>query len=412
MPWKVSDPMSLRVEFVTLAEQGSASMAELCRRFGVSRKTGYKWLNRHRAGRSLAERSRRPRSSPRRTAAAIEQAVLAVRDARPCWGGRKIAAVLEAEGHRAVPSPSTITEILRRHGRLSDSAEPASRGPWHRFEHARPNDLWQMDFKGHFGLGDGRRCHPLTVLDDHSRYSLAVRACVNERTSTVRSVLTDVFRRYGLPRRMLMDNGSPWGGLSELGLTPLTVWLLRLDVGVAHGRAFHPQTQGKDERFHRTLKLEALRDHAYDDQASTQAAFDRFRHCYNHERPHEALAMDRPAQRYAPSARAYPESLPELTYPSSWPVRRVQKGGRLHVRGRTCRVPEALAGQAVALEPTADDGLWQLWLGRHVLGELDLRPAEPRLAVGGAARCAPSPADSQAPGVTYVPEQVSPMSPG
>lgn len=394
MSWKVCDPMSLREEFVGLACLSERNMAELCRRFGISRKTGYKWLGRASSDASLSARSRRPRVSPGRTAEAVEQAVLAVRDAHRFWGGRKIARVLRNLGEVDPPAPSTITAILRRHGRI-DEAEAAKHVPWRRFEHPHPNDLWQMDFKGYFGLANGSRCHPLTVLDDHSRYCLTVRACGDQQTGTVKAALIEAFRRYGLPRRMLTDNGPPWGGLSDHGLTPLTVWLLRLDVAMSHGRPYHPQTQGKDERFHRTLKLEVLRDQRYDDHASSQTAFDRFRHGYNHERPHEALDMAVPLDRYRPSPRSYPEVLPAVTYASGMAVRKVQQVGWISYRGRACRLPVALAGETVGLAPTLTDGVLTVWLGGQKLGELDERDEHLLFAGRGSARCARSAAASE-----------------
>lgn len=256
MPWRECSKMEARREFVSLAEVEGANVSLLCKRFGISRKTGYKWLRRSQteAGESLADRSRRPRHTPGRTLEKMEVAVLGVRDEHPAWGGRKIRRRLQDCGERGVPAASTIGEILRRQGRL-DESEAAQHRPFQRFEHAQPNDLWQMDFKGYFGLGDGTNCHPLTVLDDHSRYALGLRACDNERRETVESELREVFRCYGLPLLMLMDNGPPWGsGDWSNRYTGLVVWLLRLGVRVTHGRPYHPQTQGKDERFHRTLK--------------------------------------------------------------------------------------------------------------------------------------------------------------
>jgi transposase InsO family protein len=231
-----------------------------------------------------------------------------VRSQHPVWGGRKIRRVLLDDGVGLVPSASTITAILRRHGLLEGprSGQPRE---WTRYEHAEPNDLWQMDFKGHFAMEAGR-CHPLTVLDDHSRYALAIGACDNERTGTVRGQLERIFARYGLPRRILADNGPPWGtaGSSERH-TALTVWLLDLDVAVVHGRPYHPQTQGKDERFHRTLKGEVLDGRHFRTLEEAQAAFDAWRHIYNTRRPHEALAMATPVTRYKPSPRTMPDTI-------------------------------------------------------------------------------------------------------
>ena len=262
MPWQEVSAMSLRQEFVTLAAGEDANIRALCRRFSVSPRTAYKWLARHReegvAG--LDDRSRRPSHSPRRTDAQVEAEVLKLRHTHPAWGARKLHARLLALQLPVVPKPSTIAAILRRHGRI-DPEEAVKHQPWQRFEHAAPNQLWQMDFKGHFPLASGAdRCHPLTVLDDHARFALVLDACDNERSETVQHSLTLAFRRYGLLDRMLMDNGGPWGHDWDHPYTELTAWLLRLGISVSHGRAYHPQTQGKEERFHRTLKAEVLRD--------------------------------------------------------------------------------------------------------------------------------------------------------
>ena len=237
MPWMVADTMSLRREFVMLASLEGANIAEVCRRFEISRKTGYKWIRRfsESGAEELKDRSRRPARSPAKTPPHTEKAVLALRDAHPAWGGRKLHARMVHQGQRDVPAPSTITGILRRHGRL-DEAESLKHKAWTRFEHSAPNGLWQMDFKGHFALSQGR-CHPLTVLDDHSRFSLGLYACANERTLTVKDHLSEIFRRYGLPERILADNGSPWGDAPDSRYTPLGVWLLLLGVGIGHGHA-------------------------------------------------------------------------------------------------------------------------------------------------------------------------------
>jgi len=303
----------------------------------------------------------------------MEQAVLGVRDRHPAWGGRKIAARLQQTGHQGVPAASTITEILRRHERLAE-AEAIKHRPYQRFERARPNDLWQMDFKGHFGLRDGTRCHALTVLDDHSRYVLGVRACGNERRETVQTELIDLFRRYGLPLTMLMDNGAPWGtGDWHNRYTSLVVWLLRLGVEVTHGRPYHPQTQGKDERFHRTLSEELLSRKEFDNLMKMQLGFDRFRFTYNHERPHESLGLTVPAKRYLVSERIYPERLPPIEYPSSMAVRCVSEGW-LSYRGRAYRVNQAFSGYRLGLSPSDQDGLLHVFFCRHRIGQINVAP--------------------------------------
>jgi transposase InsO family protein len=374
MPWKEVSTVSLRSDFVSLAQQADANVSLLAHRFGISRKTAYKWLGRAAAGgpAPLADRSRRPHTCPARTPELLEQLVLQLRDRHPAWGGRKLHARLRALGQADVPAPSTITAILRRHGRL-DGPRAGQPRAWQRFEHAAPNDLWQMDFKGHFGLTNGGRCHPLTVLDDHSRYALGLRACADEQTDTVKRALTELFRRHGLPRRMLMDNGSPWGDDWEHPWTPLTVWLLRLGVAVSHGRPHHPQTQGKDERFHRTLHAELLSCHTFADVADCQGQFDPWRYVYNHERPHEALGLAVPASRYRVSPRAFPAQLPPIAYDAADAVRQVQDKGRFRFRGRVYQVAKAFRGYPIALRGTGQDGVLGVWFCAHRLGYLDLR---------------------------------------
>lgn len=374
MPWQEQSAMSLRREFVQAIEQGQLSFTEACQRFQISRRTGYKWWERYLAEgeAGLADRSRRPHTSPQQTAAEREARVLALRDAHPRWGGRKLRAVLAREVASAVPSASTITEILRRHGRL-DPAEAAQHTPWHRFEHAQPNDLWQLDFKGYIPLGTGW-CHPLSVLDDHSRYTVGLVACADEQDATVRAALTQLFRCYGLPRAILTDNGPPWGNPEPLTqpLTALSIWLLRLGIAVHHGRAHHPQTQGKVERFHRTLKAELLQAERYPELATAQTAFDAWRDLYNYHRPHEALDLAVPAHRYQWSPRSFPATLPPIDYPDHDIVRRVYAGGQISYRGHLYYISQTLGGYPVALRPTTTDGLLTVAFMHYRMGELDL----------------------------------------
>ena len=374
MPWQEVSIMSLRQEFVVLASQATVNMRALCRRFGISPKTGYKWVRRFAEAGALGllGRSRCPQHSPQRTDAAMEAQVVAVRDAHPAWGGRKIRARLQHLGHRDLPSPSTITEILRRQGRLNP-AEARKHRPWQRFEHEAPNRLWQMDFKGHFALTHGGRCHPLTVLDDHSRYAVCLQACADQQAPTVQGAMTATFRRYGLPASMLMDNGSPWGDDRDNPYTRLTVWLLRLGIQVRHSRPYHPQTQGKDERFHRTLAVEVLRGRPLRDIGHCQQAFDTWRLLYNGERPHESLQLATPASRYTPSPREFPEQLPALEYGPGDHVRKVQAKGEIFYQGRAFRIGKAFHGYPVALRATGEDGVLAVYFGYHRISQVHLR---------------------------------------
>jgi transposase InsO family protein len=379
MPWKTTTTMSLRTEFVMLAQQKKINFSELCRRFGLSRKTGYKWLKRQAqsGAEGLADRSRRPKHSPRQIAAALEKQVVVLRQQHPAWGPRKLRRRLADQGGKNLPATSTFAAVLRRQGLLLTLAENRP-GPWQRFERAAPNELWQMDFKGHVPCRDGR-CHPLTVLDDHSRYALTLAACADERGTTVQAILTQTFRRYGLPWQMLMDNGAPWGDDRDTPHTWLTVWLLRLGIAISHGRPYHPQTQGKEERFHRTLKAELLGTELAWPLAHCQSHFDQWRQLYNEERPHEALALAVPARRYQPSPRPFPEVLPPVEYSPQDEVRRVQAEGWISFHGRPYRLSKAFKGQPVALRPTTEDGHYDIFFGRHRITQINLHqnPATP-----------------------------------
>jgi transposase InsO family protein len=382
--------MDLRKEFCGLAGQEGANVSELCRRFGISRKTGYKWLARAKAvdEAHFADRPRRPHGSPTRTSAETEEKLLAVRREHPRWGARKIRRRLLDLGETDLPVVSTITEVLRRHGCL-DAAESAKHTPFKRFEHERPNALWQMDFKGHVAMANQARCHPLTVLDDHSRYSLCLAACANEQGQTVQAQLTAAFERYGLPERMTMDNGPPWGDGPGSPFTVLTVWLMRLGIRCGHSRPYHPQTQGKDERFHRTMKAEVLQGRVFKDLPECQAIFDTWRVVYNTERPHQALDFAVPATRYKPSPRPYPGQAPEPQYAPDDIERRVQQGGWFSFQGREWKISQAFAGQRIALRPTAEDGIWDAIFVAQRIAQVNLRDT----------LCISTP-------VTHVPEQV------
>jgi transposase InsO family protein len=351
MPWKEQTTVSLREEFVKAAGVARRDFSALCRAYGISRKTGYKWLSRFSEGgiEALADRSRRPHRSPRRTARAIEELVVAVRREHEAWGGRKIKAYLERGGHTGLPSPSTITTILGRYD-LLDPEESRKHRPYQRFEMAEPNQLWQMDFKSPISLPGGH-CHPLTILDDCTRFLVALIACPDETRATVQPCLSAAFREYGVPEGVLADYGNPWGYTPPHPHTGFTVWLLCLGVAVYHGRPRHPQTQGKAERFHRTLDEEVLQSAQPVSLDDCQNRFDRWRHIYNHERPHEALGMDVPADLYQASPRTFPQELPPIVYPPHALVRKVDVSGWISFCNYKVKIGRPFRGKPVALYP-------------------------------------------------------------
>jgi len=370
MPWCEVSVMDQRREFVRLAGVEGVNRRELCRRFGIHPSTGYKWLERSAADEPLEDRSRRPHESPLRTETATEARILVVRDAHPAWGARKIAAVLKRSGH-AVPAVSTVHEILVRNERicLAPGQERASC----RFEKAAPNLLWQMDFKGWFKLAGGGTCHPLTVVDDHSRYALGIEACADEQGATAKPRLEAIFRRYGLPDAIFVDNGTPWGDSGGGRWTRFGVWLLKLGVNLIHSRPYHPQSRGKNERFHRTLAAEALAGKRFSNLVAAQRTFDAWRSVYNLDRPHHALGLDVPASRYHPSTRSMPAILPIFEYDHGEIVRTVLPSkDYISFKGRLVKVPKAFHGERLAIRPLATDGTFGVFFAAHLITTFSL----------------------------------------
>jgi len=374
--------MEARRYFIEDVQLGTLSIAEVCRRHGISRKTGYKWIARYHDNGDvgLKDHSRKPIHSPIRTSSKVEEKVLKIRELHPCWGGRKIRQILYNEGlcSELLPAASTISNILRRHGKLGQGTREGS-STFIRFERGSPNSLWQMDFKGHFAMDESKRCYPLTVLDDHSRYNLVLEACRGEARKDVQPVLTRAFQRYGLPKEILCDHGNPWGtGFDSQGKkcgTPgFEVWLTRLGIKLIHGRVRHPQTQGKEERFHRTLKAEVImRESLWRDLTHCQKEFNSWREIYNHKRPHEALGMKTPGDRYQLSPRNYPSILPEEEsfYLSDDVLRRVQSKGEINFKNGTFFVGQGYKGELIALRPI-EELRWDVYHCWKRLGEIDL----------------------------------------
>ena len=351
-----------REDLCRLALVAGANRRELCRQRGIQPRILYKWLDRYRRGGvdSLLDRSRRPLSSPSQTEAEVETAVLAVRQENPAWGGRKIAASLERRGLSA-PSPSTITEILKRNGQPMVAP---GRKTWKRFEHGASNALWQMDFKGDVAFGQGR-LHPLTAVDDHSRYAVVLQAADNERHETVQNAVQAAFERYGLPEIILTDNGSPWGSTAEQTLTKFGVWLIEHGVAPWHSPPRHPQSHGKNERFNRTLSLELLERRTFDDLPQAQQAFDAWRDRYNRHRPHDEIGLAVPADRYRPSSRQFNPKIEPFDYDAADAVRRVDAAANISFQNRRWKASKALVGKHVAVRPTEHDGVFDI-VFRHV----------------------------------------------
>lgn len=362
MPWDVGSEWDRRLAFCRLVAGEGVNMSLVCRQFGISRKTGYKWLARFavEGPDGLVDRSRRPVRSPSRTSPAVEELVCSLRRSFPAWGGRKIRWSLLRQGVEGVPAASTITDILRRNGLIGDPTPRTARS-WIRFQADAPNQLWQMDLKGWFVTGQGR-CEPFDVLDDHSRFSLCLDAFGGPDADTIQQALTVTFGTWGLPDRILCDNGSPWANTQPgFRWTRLGVWLLDLGVEVVHTSIRHPQTIGKDERFHQTLKREVITTQQWDNRTQVQAAFDQWRHIYNHQRPHDALDGHVPADYYTPSTRPFPNTIAQPTYPDTYHTRTVDDTARIHFKGHTIRIGKAFKRKTIAIAPTPTDTIYTIY---------------------------------------------------
>lgn len=356
MPFNDKTVMEQKQEFISLLGKG-LTMTELCLRFSISRKTGYKWKNRYleEGLQGLCSRSRRPQLSPNKTSLEIEKLIIVLRKQDSHWGGKKIHEILQRDhGFKTLPSITTINNIIKRNGLINPRSSEKSMN-FKSFEYELPNQLWQMDFKGDFMMLNAKRCFPLTILDDHSRYNICLDALSNQQYSSVRSHLNVVFKKYGLPQTILCDNGSPWGMTGfknkEGRVTRLEKWLMKLNVRMIHGRPYHPQTQGKLERYHRTLKLELLSKNVFKNIPHSQKHFKKWKHKYNYYRPHESLNQGVPAKRYIPSQRSYTEKLQEPEYLDTDTKRKVNEKGIISYKGNSIKVGKALHGEYVALRP-------------------------------------------------------------
>ncbi len=394
MPWRETCPMEERMRFVTACEREDLPMAALCRQFGVSRKTGYKWLARfeEEGAEGLRERSRAPHRHPGTVAPQIEEAILAVRRMHPTWGPRKVRAwLLRRDGGARWPAASTMGAIFDRAGltvrrRLRRRVEPQSRP----FAACRgPNDLWTVDLKGWFRTTDGARCEPLTMSDAASRYLLRCQAVGRPDTAHIWPLFEAAFHEFGLPRAVRSDNGPPFASVGAGGLSRLSVKLIKagaLPERIAPGK---PQQNGRHERLHLTLK----RDTACPPAASLRAQarrFAAFQRIYNEERPHEALGQSPPAAHYAPSPRRYTGRLRAPEYPSDRLVRRVRSNGEIKWGGAKVFIGEALIGEPVGLEEL-EDGFWLVRFAQVELGRLDPAGRFHRPGAGACSRPGPRP---------------------
>ena len=393
MPWKQVDPMSERHRFITDARRRIASFAELCTHYGISRKTGYKWLGRAEAQGSahLAEHSRRPHTCPHATPERLVTRLLEARRRHPRWGPRKLLKVLRRRDRRegrceSWPARSTVADLFRRHGLIPPRRR--RRFPGHPGRPltpmTAPNVIWTADFKGQFRTTNGIYCYPLTVQDGFSRYLLACRGLSGTTGAESRPIFERLFREYGLPEILRTDNGVPFATDALHRLSQLSVWWIRLGIYPELIEPAHPEQNGRHERMHRTLKAETARPPG-PNARQQQRRFDAFREEYNEERPHEALQDETPASFYRPSPRPYPAKLAPLEYPAHYEVRRVSTNGGVRWHKQWVNISHVLGEQYVGFVEV-DDGEWDLYFGPIKLGRFHERLLKVEDAFGRLAR--------------------------
>jgi transposase InsO family protein len=362
--WRETTVMKEKLAFIHCVLDQELSFSQVCKNFGISRQTGYKTLKlfQEEGEKGLQPKSRAPLTCSHKTSPAMEEKIINLRIKHPTWGARKIHKNLDASPF-AKPGLTTITGILKRNGYIKIE-ESLKRQKLIRFEREYANDLWQMDFKGKFLLENKEWCFPLTIIDDYSRFSLCLKSCANERGNTVFQHIRKIFEEYGLPNQINVDNGNPWGNSKLFQHTHFTVWLMRLGIKVTHSRAGHPQTNGKIERFHRTLKEDVIHLNQFQNHQHAQELFDHWRAIYNFERPHEAIGLLKPSQRYQPSKHAMPSAIPKIEYEDGAIIKTVRGNGGVAYNGKDFWVGRAFRGLPVKINHNEDNRIVEIYFNK------------------------------------------------
>jgi len=364
MPWRTKSVEELREQFFARYKE-SGNMSKTCREFEITRNTGYKWLTRCTNGESLSNRSRKPNRNANKTDAITEALILSIRKENPSWGGRLIYDYLNKQGHLFLPSARTCCNILSRNGCIHQE-ESLKHIAYKRFVRKECNELWQTDFKGDFLLLDNNRCYPLTILDDHSRFSIMIECKLD--TKNVTNNFRDAFYGYGLPDSLLSDNCLQFAGFRG-GYTRFERWLMEHNVLPIHGRAYHPQTQGKIERFHRTMKSELLRNRQFKNINDIQAKMDEWRHKYNNDRPHLALNAKCPSEIYVPSKREYSDIVSDYIYDGK--VRKVNNWGYLRFADFQIYLSETMSDTILEIKENTNGNTFDIFFRNFKIAEID-----------------------------------------
>ena len=371
MPWKEKRVAQMREDFVKQVLSGKKSKSELCREYGISRPTGDKWIARYLAGEELEDRSRKPNSSPGKTDPDVEQLIVAYREKHPAIGAVKIRRILETGGHTDLPCTKTVNNILKRNGLITTEASRAAT-PNVRFEKSYPNEMWQADYKGYFFMKNGKRCYPLNILDDHSRYCLCCKPQSGETFQEIKPVMIGLFEEFGVPFSLLCDNGNPWGTAQSTGFTRFEIWLMDLGILTIHGRPLHPQTQGKEERFNGSMTRELLKHTEIADMEDAGRKFAEYRDFYNNERPHHALGLDTPAKHYEKSKREYNGKIAPWEYPEGCRIHRVKSSGYITIDGQGYYLSESFGDMEIAVKKSHKPDCVNLYYRQFIIGQIDV----------------------------------------
>lgn len=372
MPWKGITVEELREMFCLLAMSENANISKLCEEYGISRTTGYNWINRAKNGGGFSDLSRKPIHSPNRIDPDIEKIIVDKRKKFPGIGAAKIHKMLENDGFTEIPSVRTINNIFQRNNLISPEASEAATH-YKRFEKDAPNIMWQCDFKGDFLLKNGMRCFPLSVIDDCSRFCLGSKPQKSVRFYETKDNFEQIFREYGLPLSLLCDNGNPWGNSQTRCITQFEAWLMDLDVLVIHTRIKHPQCQGKVEHFNGSYKRESLKYYVPDDFPDAIKTCEKYRDFYNNDRPHHSLDLEVPSKIYVPSTIPYPDKIEEWEYEGSTELRKVKETGYISYAGYGFYLSEGMRGKTIGIMPTIDDGIVNVVYRGFLISKLDLR---------------------------------------
>jgi len=372
MPWKEKRLETMREEFVKRVLSHEKSKSALCREYGISRPTGDKWITRYLHGEKMKDLSRAPKSRPNKTDPETEKRIVEYREQYPAIGAVKMRRIMENDHYVDLPSARTFNAIFKRNGLITkENSEAAT--PYERFEKSYPNEMWQADFKGHFAMENGVRCHPLNIIDDYSRMNICCKPLLSETYAEIKPCMERIFQEYGMPFSFLCDNGNPWGTQQSTGFTSFEVWLMELGILTIHGRVFHPQTQGKEEKFNGSFTRECLKYNKIKDQADAARIFADYRDFYNNIRPHMALNLEVPASRYEPSQRHYPSKITEWEYSDDLKVHSVKSTGYISIRGQGYFLSEAFGNKRVAFrESNRGAHLINLYFRQFRIGQIDV----------------------------------------